>query len=60
MLSRLQTICPGDSSKFRFTAPAKALCRPHGGRIIWIMARERLFLCMYHRPKRCFPAWILT
>ncbi len=25
MLSRLQTICPGDSSKFRFTAPAKTI-----------------------------------
>ena len=59
-LSRLQTICLGDSSKFRFTDKSFGIMRrdlhPH----YLNHGAERLFLCMYHRPKRCFPAWILT
>ena len=59
-LSRLQTICLGDSSKFRFTDKSFSIMHrdlhPH----YLNHGAERLFLCMYHRPKRCFPAWILT
>ena len=37
-LSRLQTICLGDSSKFRFTGKSSALCLQSFIRIIWTMA----------------------
>jgi hypothetical protein len=49
-----RTICLGDSSKFRFTDKSFGIMRrdlhPH----YLNHGAERLFLCMYHRPKPIF------